>query len=111
MQKVGKHIDIFVDIYFYVTSYEYKNFSNTDFYQKNPLFFIREEKVKTLLKGKPWLFSVYFGKYIEELEKWKCKVTLIFPFIQIPNGVAWNCLWHYQNVQFCIFMKSTILKW
>lgn len=48
--KVGKHIDMFVDIY--VTSYEYKNFSNTDFYPKNPLFFIREEKVKTLLKGK-----------------------------------------------------------
>lgn len=33
MQKVSKYIDTFVDVYLYVTSYEFKNFSNTNFYQ------------------------------------------------------------------------------
>lgn len=33
MQKVDKLVDIFVDTYFYVTGYEYKNSVNSDFYQ------------------------------------------------------------------------------
>lgn len=58
MQKVNDHTEMFVDFYFYVTSYEYN------------LFFNKGGKVnKYSLKKEKLDYFVYFRNYIENMEE------------------------------------------